>query len=205
LGERELRSAITGARLVDDLEQAGDPGHVSLPSSPSLPLLFLDEFGCNRGMVPRHGRARSGRRVHINKPKNRGANLTIAGVMGLGGLLAVGALEGSANVERFLWFVTTVLVPLLRPGHVVVMDNLRAHHNVAVVAAIEATGARTLFLPAYSPEFNPIEECWSKLKNLLRKAQARTDDAVYAALDEALNLVSDADIVGWVRHAGYAV
>jgi transposase len=167
--------------------------------------VFLDEFGCNISMVPRHGRARSGDRVHMNKPRERGRNITVAGAMSLEGVIALAALPGSTTIVNFLAFVQNVLIPVLRAGQIVVMDNLRAHRNDAVVAAIEAAGVHVMFLPAYSPEYNPIEECWSKLKNILRKVQARTEEALYDALDAALNAISASDIIGWVRHAGYSV
>jgi len=169
----------------------------------SKDLVFLDEFGANLSFVPRYGRARAGKRVRIRKPASRGRNNTFVGALTLDGLLTVTHLEGSANVVRFLQWVRDVLVPLLRPGQIVVMDNLFAHKTDDVRAAIEGAGAQVLFLPPYSPDFNPIEECWSKIKNYLRKTKARTQEALAAAVQEASALVTAMDAVGWFRHAGY--
>lgn len=168
-------------------------------------LVFLDEFGANLAMVPRYGWAPAGERVHINKPSKRGRNVTFAGALSLGGILGLVALPGSATVVNFVEWVRSSLVPSLRPRHVVVMDNLTAHHNAAVASLIEGAGARILFLPPYSPDLNPIEECWSKIKTFLRKARARSEDALVTAVDMASEMVTSADARGWFRHAGYRV
>lgn len=168
-------------------------------------LVFLDEFGANLAMVPRYGWAPAGERVHINKPSKRGRNVTFAGALSLGGILALVALPGSATVVNFVEWVECSLVPSLRAGHVVVMDNLTAHHNEAVASLIEGAGARILFLPPYSPDLNPIEECWSKIKTYLRKARARSEEALATAVEMASELVTSADARGWFGHAGYRV
>ena len=166
-------------------------------------LVFLDEFGANLAMLPRYGWAPSGDRVHINKPSKRGRNITFAGALSLGGVLGLEALPGSATVVNFVEWTRTSLVPCLRSGHVVVMDNLTAHHNEAVARLIEAAGARILFLPPYSPDMNPIEECWSKIKTFLRKARARSEDGLAFAVAMASEMVDAADAHGWFNHAGY--
>lgn len=168
-------------------------------------LVFLDEFGANLAMVPRYGWAPAGERVHINKPSKRGRNVTFAGALSLGGVLGLVALPGSATVVNFVEWVRWSLVPTLRAGQVVVMDNLKAHHNEAVAALIEDAGARILFLPPYSPDLNPIEECWSKIKTYLRKARARSEEALATAVEMASELVTPTDARGWFGHAGYRV
>jgi transposase len=166
--------------------------------------VFLDEFGANLSMVPLHGRSRAGTRVRMNKPNYRSPNITFAGAISLAGVVALDALHGTATIANFTRFVHEQLIRVLGKGKILIMDNLRAHRNADVVALIESTGAKVLFLPPYSPDFNPIEECWSKLKNLVRKARARDEEALFNAVDDAAQLVTSSDIVGWVRHAGYA-
>jgi transposase len=168
-------------------------------------LVFLDEFGANLGMVPSYGRAPRGKRVHIDKPCYRSKNVTFAGAMTQDGVLTIDALPGPANIVNFVLWVRDCLAPFLRPGHVVIMDNLRAHRNEEAVAAITATGASVLFMPPYSPDLNPIEACWSKIKAFLRKARARTQSALLLAVDIATAMVSAADAHGWLTHAGYRV
>lgn len=167
-------------------------------------LVFLDEFGANLAMVPRYGRAPSGARVHINKPTKRGPNVTFVGAMTLQGIVTLDALAGSCTKERFLEWVVDIFAPTLRVGQIVVMDNLKAHHNPAVRELIEAAGATILFIPPYSPDMNAIEECWSKIKTFMRKASARTHDSLLLAAAWGADMVTPADAQGWTLHAGYA-
>jgi transposase len=127
-------------------------------------LKFGDESGLNSAMTRRFGRAPRGKRVHDAVPKNFGKNLTILGALSCRGLEAVMTIEGATDAAVFRAFVTEVLAPTLQPGDIVVMDNLGAHKVDGIQAAIEAAGARLLFLPPYSPDWSPIEPCWSKLK-----------------------------------------
>ena len=120
-------------------------------------------------MTPLYSRARVGERAFGKAPKNQGVNLTIVGAIALDGVRAMMAYEGGTTREAFARFVNDALVPSLRPGDVVVMDNLRAHHSDGICRAIEAVGATVRYLPSYSPELNPIEHTWSKLKGLLRR------------------------------------
>jgi transposase len=113
------------------------------------------------------------------------------------------AYEGGTTREAFARFVNEALVPSLHPGDVVVMDNLRAHHSDGIASAIEAVGASVLYLPSYSPELNPIEMTWSKLKGLLRRAEARTLRTLAAALSISSNEISQTDLAGWFGHSGY--
>ena len=166
-------------------------------------FVWIDETGGHRGMTPRFGRSPRGSRAHGAAPRNRGVNRTLVAALtydGPGpGLLFDGPIDG----DRFSAYVRHVLAPSLKAGQIVALDNLRAHHRDDVRAAIEARGAALWFLPAYSPDLNPIEEGFSKLKAHLRRAEARTDDALGAAIWDGLASLTRADARGWYRHAGY--
>ena len=114
-------------------------------------------------------------------------------------------LEGALDGEAFRLYVKEVLAPVLAPGDILLLDNLRAHKVAGIVELIEARGARLEFLPPYSPDFNPIERCWSKIKTYLRKAKARTEAALLQAIKEALATITEADIRAWVEFCGYPV
>lgn len=122
----------------------------------------------------------------------------------LDGTTACMTIEGAANTEVFQAYVREMLVPSLRPGDIVVMDNLGAHKNELTLALIEQAGAEVRFLPAYSPDLNPIEMMWSKVKALLRKAQARSHPDLLAAIASALSAVTPNDALGWFTHCGYS-
>lgn len=154
-------------------------------------------------MAREYGRAPAGERVHGDKPYDKGKNLSIVGALGLGGVRAAMTLEGAIDGPAFLTYVRTVLVPQLRPADIVVMDNLSVHKVKGVKEAIEAAGACLYYLPPYSPDLNPIERCWSKLKALLRAAAARTKEALESAITDAMSAISAKDAAGWFAHAGY--
>jgi transposase len=164
----------------------------------------VDETGSNLSMTRLYGRARVGERSFDKVPRNHGVNLTVVGAIALDGVRAMMAYEGGTTLEAFLRFVNEALVPSLHPGDIVVMDNLRVHHNDEVKATIKAAGADVLFLPPYSPELNPIELTWSKLKAILRKVGARTLRTLAAAVSYSTSRVSLGDLAGWFRHCGYA-
>jgi len=166
-------------------------------------IVAVDESGSHQSMSPAYGRAPAGERVYDSKPKNRGKNVTMIGAITLGGMIAMTSRLGSTDGDAFLAWVREVLVPVLRIGQVVLMDNAPIHKVAGVREAIEAAGATRLLIPPYSPEFNPIEECWSKIKNLLRRAKARTLDALLSAIEDAGGAVSAQDCLGWFSHAGY--
>jgi transposase len=149
------------------------------------------------------GRALIGRRAYTKAPKRKHEHLTVVGAIALDGVRAMMAYEGGTTREAFLKFVYEALVPSLRAGDVVVMDNLRTHYTDGVRAGIEAAGATVLYLPPYSPELNPIELAWSKLKALLRKVGARSLRALAAVLPLFGQQIRSSDLAGWFRHAGY--
>jgi transposase len=167
-------------------------------------LVFLDESGVTTALVRRYARAEGGRRAVGRVPAGHWTQLTILSALSLAGLGATMTVNAATDGDVFLAYVRHVLVPTLRPGQVVVLDNLGAHKRAAARALVERAGCRLLFLPPYSPDFNPIEQAWSKLKALLRGAAARTRDALDAALKTFLDHVSATDARGWFRHAGYA-
>ena len=127
---------------------------------------------------------------------------TVVAALRHDGVSAVMTVDGALNGDLFVAYVEQCLVPTLQGGDVVVLDNLSAHKREQARQAVERAGASVMFLPPYSPDFNPIEELFSKLKELLRRVAARTKEAVYDAVGEALKLVSAEDILGWFRHAG---
>ncbi len=166
--------------------------------------VWIDETGSHLGLTPRFSRAPRGQRAHGSAPRNRGTNRTLITALTLAGtgpgLILEGALDGAA----FDAYITGLLAPTLQPGQIVVVDNLRAHHRERARAAIEARGAELWFLPSYSPDLNPIEEAFSKVKTLLRRAAARTHEALVAAIWAALAAITPRDAAGWFTHCGYA-
>ena len=166
-------------------------------------LVFLDETGSHLGYTPTHAWAPRGERAHATAPANRGENKTVVAALTLDGAGAFMRFDGPMTTSRFDGYVRHVLAPTLRSGQVVIADNLKAHHSERARAAIEAQGARFLPLPAYSPDFNPIEEAFSKVKQGLRRAQARTDDDLRAATWAAFATITTANITGWFSHCGY--
>lgn len=167
-------------------------------------LVFVDEAGARIDMTRTHGRAPRGQRLKEAVPRNRGRVTTILGALTVLGLVAQMKVEGGTTGAVFERFVTQALLPVVQPGQVVVWDNLAAHKQRRVREALEAKGCRVVFLPPYSPEFNPIEEAWSKVKALLRKLAARTVETLHAAIDEAIACITPADAQGWFRHCGYS-
>ena len=166
-------------------------------------LVFIDESGCNRAMTRTHARSLAGTRAFASAPRNWGDNVSIISALAINGPLATLHLPGAVNGEAFLLYVREVLCPKLWPGAVVVLDNLGAHRAKAVRAQLAAVGARLEYLPPYSPDLNPIELAWSKLKSFLRKAAARTTETLYAAIAAGLLTLSASNAEGWFKHCGY--
>jgi transposase len=166
-------------------------------------LVFLDETGTTTAMARRRARAPRGQRAHSRVPRNRGVVTTLIAALHLAGMTAAMTVEGATSGAVFDAYVIGVLVPVLRPGQIVVADNVAAHKSCRARAAIEAAGCRLVFLPAYSPDLNPIEEAFAKLKALLRAAATRSREALDAAIAAAMHAVTPADAAGWFAHAGY--
>ncbi|WP_395845077.1 IS630 family transposase [Archangium violaceum] len=168
-------------------------------------LVFLDETGCHTSMTRTHGRAPRGERVVGYVPRVRGAVTTVLGALALDGIRAMMTIEGATTADVFEAFVEHMLVPKLNPGDIVVMDNVGAHKPAHILERIRAAGAHVLFLPPYSPDLNPIELLWSKLKELLKSMGARTLQALDDAIARAMDLITPDDIAGWFRHCGYTI
>jgi transposase len=168
-------------------------------------LHFIDEFGLHLGMTRLYGRAAPGERVVEATPDYSGPHYTGVAALTLRGVRAPWLLEGSMDGLAFETYVEYVLAPSLRRGDRVVMDNLSPHKHAVIRALIEARGATVDFLPPYSPDMNPIEQCWAKVKAWLRKAKARTFEELVDALAVALRSVSPHDAAAWFAHCGYAV
>lgn len=166
-------------------------------------LVFLDETGSHLGYTPTHAWAPRGERAYATAPANRGENKTEVAALTLDGVGPLMRFDGAMTTVRFEGYVRHVLAPTLRTGQVVIADNLQAHLSPVVRAAIEKRGARFLPLPAYSPDFNPIEEAFSKVKQCLRRAEARTDDDLRTATWAAFATITTADATGWFTHCGY--
>ena len=166
-------------------------------------LIFLDEFGINLTMARTHARAPLGERAHVTEPFHHGRNISVISALGVQGVCAPLTIEGAINSAVFELYGKHLLVPCLRPGNLVLLDNVKFHSAPKASALIEAAGARVLHLPAYSPDFNPIEGCISKLKTALRALKARTKRKLTNALATAIALVTKEDIHGWFEHCGY--
>lgn len=156
-------------------------------------------------MTRRFARAPKGVRAMGSAPFNQGSNVTIVGALGLKGVTAAMDFEGPINGTIFRTFVERVFAPTLTAGDVVLMDNLPAHKVFGIREAIEEAGATLMYLPPYSPDFSPIEQCWSKVKTWLRTVKARTVDALYQAIEDAFDQVTTSDAHGWFRHCGYSI
>ena len=168
-------------------------------------LKFVDEAGVNLAMTRRFGRATPGPRVVERGPDHEGSKQPRLAALGLDGLAAPWVVDGAVNGAIFHCWVSEVLCPTLQPGDIVLWDNLSAHKSSGVEELLAARGARLIRLSPYSPDFNPIEQCWSKIKTFLRRAKARTVEALIEAINEALDTVTATDIRGWFAHCGYPV
>lgn len=156
-------------------------------------------------MTRAYGRAPTNERVYGSVPKNWGDNVTLSAGLTCDGLIAPLRLIGAINGDIFEAYIEQFVVPELRPGDVVVMDNLSAHKRTSIGSLIAGVGAELVFLPPYSPDLNPIEMIWSKVKSVLRTLAARTFDALEEAIVTALRAISSSDAINCIRHAGYAV
>ena len=168
-------------------------------------LLFVDESSTNVALTPRYGRAPKGQRARGRAPRNWGKNVTLISSIGTEGMGPSMSIEGPSDTDSFGIYVREILAPNLKAGQVVVMDNLSVHKGKWVRELIERRGCQLWFLPPYSPDFNPIEEAFSKVKALLRRAQARVLEALFAATEEALLAISAKDARGYFEHCGYAI
>ncbi len=166
-------------------------------------LVFVDEMGANTSLSPLYGWSRRGERAHLKAPRNWGTNLTLLASITREGMGPCLVVEGATTREVFEAYLEHVMVASLRPGQVVVMDNLSSHKGGRVKELIESRGCELLYLPPYSPDLNPIEQAFSKVKGLLRRAQARTRALLIEVMGQALSAVTARDTRGFFDHCGY--
>ena len=167
--------------------------------------MFLDESCAKTNMTRLRGRARRGKRLHAAAPCGRWQSTTMIASIRLDGSTACMHLPGAMDTEAFVTYASGVLCPGLRPGDIVVMDNLSVHKSPEFAGLVEAAGAEVRFLPSYSPDLNPIEKMWSKIKLLLRSAEARTQEALDEAISLAFSKVTAKDAAGWFASCGYSI
>lgn len=168
-------------------------------------LVFVDEAGVNLAMSRHYARSVQGTRAYGQRPDARGKNVTMIGAVSLKGFIASLTFPGGTDSLAFQTYVTKVLVPNLWQGACVVMDNFSSHKVAGIEEAIAAAGAKLVYLPPYSPDFNPIENCWSKVKEFLRSRAARTSEELDQAITEAFDAVTTKDLIGWFTHCCYYV
>ena len=177
--------------------------HAHLKDVPVERLVFIDESGAKTDMARTHGRAPRGVRVIDKVPAGHWTTTTMIAAIRTNGPFAAALVRGATDTDVFLAYVEHALVPELRCEDVVILDNLQPHKSPRVRELIEGAGARLLYLPPYSPDFNPIENMWSKVKQHLRSAAARTFEALREAVWSALDRVTPGDCAGFFRHCGY--
>ena len=166
-------------------------------------LVFIDEFAINLAMSRTHARAPRGERAEVSEPGHHGPNTSVISALSLSGVGATMTIEGAVDTQVFDLYVEHFLIPDLIEGDIVLLDNVKFHHSQRAIELIKAAGAKVMHLPAYSPDFNPIEECISKIKSILRSLKARTKRKLHNALAKAMKMVSIDDICGWFAHCGY--
>ena len=166
--------------------------------------MFLDESGIATDLIRRYGRSRRGTRLPDQAPHGRWQSHTFVAAVRLEGITAPGVIDGPIDGVSFLAYVEQILVPTLRPGDRVILENLTVHHDAAIRIVIEQTGATLRFLPPYSPDFNPIELCFAKLKAVLRAARPRAFDAICRVIAECLPRFSADECAAYFRHCGYS-
>ena len=167
-------------------------------------MIFLDESCAKTNLTRLRGRAPRGQRVHAACPCGHWHTTTLIGALRLDGSTACMSIEGAADTAVFNAYVHQVLLPTLRAGDLVVMDNLSPHKNEPTLELLAQAGVAVLFLPAYSPDLNPIEKMWSKVKAALRSAEARSAPELVAAIGQALRTVTPQDALNWFAACGYS-
>jgi transposase len=165
--------------------------------------VFVDECGMQTTMTPRYSRAPRGQRAYGRAPRNHQKHTTVFASLTQHGMGECMAIEGAADGDAFVAYLREFLVPMLVPGQIVALDNLSVHKDDRVAPLIVAAGCRLCYLPSYSPDFNPIELAFSKVKTAMRRIEARTHEALVNALGPVLDTVTTADVRGWYRHCGY--
>jgi transposase len=178
---------------------------VEQPTLAAGRLVFLDESGLRLGTPPRYGWSPRGEDCPGTEVRGSWTTMTMMGAIGLDGFRGFGTFDFATSGDSFLAFVKTELCPSLKPGDTVVMDNLAAHKVKGIAQAIESVGATVRYLPPYSPDFNPIEKLWAKLKEYVRRADTLTRELFDAAVARAMDTISSSDLAGWFQHCGYSL
>ena len=168
-------------------------------------LVFIDEAGAKTNMTRLYGRSLKGVRAYDHAPHGHWCTTTMISSIRINGETACMAVDAATSGDVFRAYVEHILVPSLRKNDIVILDNLSAHKDKAAIEMIEEVGAEVRFLPPYSPDFNPIEKMWSKVKQLLRGMKARTEEALLLAIGAALSCVTETDALGWFASCGYSV
>lgn len=197
------KTIIASERSRPDIEQSRQEWVERQPELDPQHLIFLDETWTSTNMTPTYGRAPRGERCLAQAPFSKRTTTTLVCALQLQGLVAPMVLEGAINGAAFLAWIKQELAPQLKPGDVVVLDNLKSHKVAGVCEAIEERGAVVMYLPPYSPEFNPIEQVFSKIKTLLRAAGARTIEALHSAIGKLIDNFTPAECRNYFQHCGY--
>lgn len=184
-------------------EGARDEYRRRVAEQPADRFVIIDECGSNTNLAPRYARAPKGKRAYVKTPRNTEQNTTLIASLSSSGLGAAMTLLGATNTIAFETYVEKLLAPSLAPGQVVVLDNLSAHKSERVRELIEERGCQVWYLPSYSPDLSPIEEAFSKLKGLLRKAEARSRQALEEAIAGALDAITPRDALAYLKHCNY--
>lgn len=187
------------------MKQARDRWFYQFADVPMDQLVFLDEFGASTAMQRTYGRAAPGERVVSKVPHGHWKIISTIAAMSTRGIICSASFDGATDTELFITFIREALVPMLKPKQVVVMDNLPAHKSPQIDRLIESTGATLLRLPAYSPDFNPIEQAISKIKAVLKKLACRTVDGLFEGIGKAINSITTTDATHYIEHGGYSL
>lgn len=168
-------------------------------------LIFLDESGANLGMSTNYARAEGGERAHMPKPFDKGEKFSIIGAIAITGIVAIMYIVSSVNTGVFKTFAEQLLIPKLRRGQFVIFDNVNFHKSQEIIHLIEATGAKVVFLPPYSPDLSPIEKMWSKIKDILKRKKPRKKSEFHDAILAAVTSMNDNDFEEWYDACGYSL
>ncbi len=189
----------------DDVRKARTAYLKRQPTMKAPRLIFIDETGAQLNMTRTYARAPKGMRAEGTKPGNPGKGMSVIGALAMKGMVTAMMIDEAVDGDIFKTFVEQLLVPALKPGDTVLMDNLSVHQVQGIEEAIHAAGAHLQYLPPYSPELSPIEHGWSKLKASLRSLGARTSNAMQKALKISLEAITESDARGWFKHCGYYI
>ncbi len=176
---------------------------LSIQGIPADRLIFIDEAGANISLIRHSARSQKGKRAYGSRPQKRSKNVSIIGAIGLRGVISQYSILGATDGLTFEAYISQKVVTQLRKGDYVIMDNCSIHKGREIEELIEAAGAKLIYLPPYSPDFSPIENCWSKVKNILRSLGARSYPDLAKAIETAFNQVSLNDIYNWFTHCCY--